>query len=250
MATDRNGKTIIAGDDIAIVGPLREALSGSRSMVNIRQTPHICDDGDVILASSILVSGSPHAELSALDVDDHTIYLLADGSRAWTGDMDAAGFDLTDVATMGIGQSTVEDGFLLDVGGDIFADGGASPNGDVRLGQFCPWFDKRFGMGLHYDGDYALAVWGGNEAGDVDAIRFGTYAAAATAQSAFNELMVLSKSGNLGVGLHPSEQIHSGAKIRADGVFNHNGADGATASVNAGGFTTLEFSGGIFTGTT
>lgn len=59
-------------------------------------------------------------------------------------------------------------------------------------------------------------------------------------------------SGNIGIGIRAAaEKLHSSDKIRADGVFNHNGTDGITQTINItdnGGTThTMVFSGGILT---
>jgi len=62
--------------------------------------------------------------------------------------------------------------------------------------------------------------------------------------------MILSNSGNLGVGLTTDaavlEKIHSSAKVRADTFFNLNGTDGVTGSFVAG-TKTVTVIGGIIT---
>lgn len=274
MATDAWGETISVGDKVLAGGEIR--LQGSsKSTVVIGQTPHLMDDADLIAHGSfdarflklaggtmsgaiamgsnkITGLGSGVAAGDAVNVGQvvsalSAYLLLAGGTMAGAINMGANA--LVNAATLGVGQATVQSGFLLDVGGSILADGGASTSSTTRNGSLCPWTDKRFGIELHYDGsDYALAVFGGNEAGDVDAIRFGSYAANEAQQGNFNELAVLKKDGKFGVGLTPTELIHSNAKIRADGVFNHNGTDGATGSFDPTAISNVNVSGGLVTG--
>lgn len=68
----------------------------------------------------------------------------------------------------------------------------------------------------------------GNAAGELaNALLYGVFAAAAANQT-------IRVNGKLGVGLTPSEQIHSSAKVRADTAFNLNGTDGVTQAASAG----------------
>jgi len=57
-------------------------------------------------------------------------------------------------------------------------------------------------------------------------------------------------NGNVGINIDPVEEIHVAGKVRADTAFNIGATDGATQSVEVAAVTTIEFTGGIFTGTT
>jgi len=64
-----------------------------------------------------------HGLLSGLTADDHTQYLLVNGTRAMTGDLNMGGFDLLNASAGVFNDKVVAEAFYLIPGGDVFAYG-------------------------------------------------------------------------------------------------------------------------------
>ena len=65
---------------------------------------------------SVTFSGvTDHGSLSGLGDDDHTIYTLADGTRAFTGSQSFGGFDITNVGSLGVTGTRLTKGWFTDL---------------------------------------------------------------------------------------------------------------------------------------
>ena len=74
--------------------------------------PIVLDGAGKISSSMIDFSVIDHGSLSGLGDDDHTIYTLADGTRAFTGDQSMGGFKLTNLADGTAASDAVNKGQL------------------------------------------------------------------------------------------------------------------------------------------
>ncbi|MGJ3244340.1 MAG: hypothetical protein ACFE0O_15470 [Opitutales bacterium] len=99
-----------------------------------------------------------------------------------------------------VGIGTANPSELLQIKGNFLAENGASDVGTVRNAGVHVWHDKAFGMELHYDGD--VSEWGTGIFTRFDSeIRFGHYPGNdETSQSTFSTRMVITDSGNVGIG--------------------------------------------------
>jgi hypothetical protein len=142
---------------------------------------------------------------------------------------------------------------ILDANGNVLADGGASASGTTRNGQVNTWADQGFGHELHYHATHGFCSAFYGRTTDTLSMIFGGYAANATAQNTMSAWGGIKASNGYWAFGHlvPLEMVHSSAKVRANGVFNHNGTDGITTSFSFtdGDFSTqnFTFSGGLLT---
>jgi len=149
MATDRNGATINVGDDVVLVGPIRTALAGSKSTVVVGQTPHVCDDGDVILASTVLSTAALSAYLP-----------LAGGTM--TGAIDHGNFAAGNLADGALADDAATVGQVVTVLGSYLPLAGGTMTGPIYFAD--QWlnggslFLLRCTTGQYIIGDYSVAT--------------------------------------------------------------------------------------------
>jgi hypothetical protein len=90
MATDRDGNTISNGDDVVLIGKTRKVdYASGKSIVVVGGQPLHVVNAEVLLATALGGGGgvTDHGALTGLTDDDHALYALVNGARAFTGDV-------------------------------------------------------------------------------------------------------------------------------------------------------------------
>jgi hypothetical protein len=100
LTHDNSADQLVINDPTEIKGTITDAagVAHSGELADATDLDELADATDVV---------SDHGNLSGLGDDDHPIYLLADGSRALTGSLDAGGNDVTNVGKITLGTDTL-----------------------------------------------------------------------------------------------------------------------------------------------
>ena len=161
LTTDHGELTGLADDDhtqYSLADGTR-AFTGTVSGVDPTETAHLTTKGYVDTA--VGVSGAiDHGNLTGLADDDHTQYLLANGTRELSADWHVGDYDVTTSGAVGIGSDP--GGFSLYVAGTGFGLFNAGETRGISVNQQAEYTDIWYYNGSSYTTPFAVSDTKGN----------------------------------------------------------------------------------------